>query len=82
LEVAPLSPEEIYEVVHRQPFTPIRVHMSNGRQHDIRHPDDVVVGQEAIAVGVYGEGSRFPSLRLLSIININEIEPLASAKSP
>jgi hypothetical protein len=76
-----MSPEEIYEVVHGQPFTPIRLHVSNGRMHDIRHPDDIVVGQEAIAVGVYAEGARFPSLRLLSILNINEIEPLASARS-
>ncbi len=76
-----MSPEELYEVVHRQPFTPIRIHMSNGRTHDIRHPDDVVVGQEAIAIGVYGEGARFPSLRLLSILNINLIEPVASANS-
>ena len=53
--------------------------MSNGRTHDVRHPDDVVVGQEAIAVGVYAEGARFPSLRMLSIININEIEPVAPA---
>ena len=74
-----MSPEELYEVVHRHPFTPIRLHMSNGRTHDVRHPDDVVVGQEAIAVGVYAEGARFPSLRMLSIININEIEPVAPA---
>jgi hypothetical protein len=46
----------------------------------VRHPDDVVVGQEAIAVGVYGDDARFPSLRLMSIININEIEPLTAAK--
>jgi hypothetical protein len=76
-----MSPEEVYEVVKRQPFAPVRIHMSNGRSHDVRHPDDdVVVGQEAIAVGVYGEGAKFPSLRLLSIININEIEPLTAAK--
>ena len=76
-----MSPEELYEVIKRQPFTPVRLHMSNGRTHDIRHPDDAVVGQEAIAVGVYNEGERFPSLRLLSLININEVEPIAPSRS-
>lgn len=72
-----MSPEEIYEAIKgRQPFEPIRLHMSNGRSHDIRHPDDVVIGAEAIAVGVYTKDEKFPSLRLHSIININEIEPL------
>jgi hypothetical protein len=74
-----MSPDEIYEVLKQQPFRPVRLHMSNGRTHDLKHPDDVIVTAESLAVGVYSEGQRWPTLRMLSLININEIEPLATA---
>jgi hypothetical protein len=54
--------------------------MSNGRMHDVRHPDDAMIGDEVVALGVYEQGAEFPRIRLLSIININEVEPIAAAK--
>jgi hypothetical protein len=76
-----MDPKELHEVIKQQPFTPLRLHMSNGRTHEIRHPDDAIVGEEVLAVGVYENGSEFPRIRLLSIININEVEPIGSALS-
>jgi hypothetical protein len=55
--------------------------MSNGRTHEIRHPDDAIIGDEVVAVGVYEKNSERPRIRLLSLININEIEPVASTAS-
>ena len=74
-----MSPHELHEAIKKQPFRPVRLHMSNGRTHDVRHPDDAIVGDEVVALGVYEGGSEWPRIRLLSIININEVEPLASA---
>jgi hypothetical protein len=76
-----MSPHELHEAIKKQPFAPVRLHMSNGRTHDVRHPDDAIIGDEVIALGVYDEGAEFPRIRLLSIININEVEPISRATS-
>jgi hypothetical protein len=75
-----MSPDELHQAIKKQPFTPVRLHMSNGRTHDVKHPDDAIIGDEVLALGVYDEGADWPRIRLLSIININEVEALASAK--
>jgi len=74
-----MSPHELSEAIKKEPFTPIRLHMSNGRTHDVRHPDDAIIGDEVLALGVYEQGGEWPRIRLLSIININEIEPIVQA---
>ena len=76
-----MSPDEFESVLKTQPFVPVRVHMSNGRTHEIRHPDDAIIGDEVVAIGVYEKDSERPRIRLLSLININEIEPVASTAS-
>jgi hypothetical protein len=75
-----MSPDEFESVLKTQPFVPVRVHMSNGRTHEIRHPDDAIIGEEVVAVGVYENGSERPRIRLLSLININEVEPVSSTQ--
>lgn len=74
-----MSPDEFETVLKTQPFVPVRVHMSNGRTHEIRHPDDAIIGDEVVAIGVYEKNSERPRIRLLSLININEVEPLSPA---
>ena len=76
-----MTPEDFESVLRTQPFVPIRVHMSNGRTHEIRHPDNAIIGDEVVAIGAYENGSERPRIRLLSLININEIEPVTSKRS-
>jgi hypothetical protein len=71
-----MNPDEFESVLKSQPVVPVRVHMSNGRTHEIRHPDNAIVGDEVVAIGVYEPGFERPKIRLLSLININEVEPI------
>ena len=48
-----MTPEDFESVLKTQPFVPVRIHMSNGRTHEIRRPDDAIIGDEVVAVGVY-----------------------------
>jgi hypothetical protein len=73
-----MTPEEFDEVLKNQPFVPVRLRMCNGRMHEIYHPDNAIVGDEVVALGVYEKGSDRPKIRLLSLLNINEVEPIAS----
>lgn len=76
-----MTPEEFESVLKTQPFIPVRLHMSNGRTHEVRHPDNAIVGDEVVALGVYEKGSERPKIRLLSLLNINEVEPLSQVSS-
>ncbi len=73
-----MKPEELIEVLAEQPFVPLRLHMSNGRTHDIRHPEMAIVGEDVVALGIAQEDSERPRIRLVSITHINEIEHIVT----
>ena len=75
-----MRPEEIDAVLNREPFQPIRLHLSDGRTHDVVDADTAHVGSDTVVLGVYDTGTRFPRWRLLSLSQITEIEPLTPAQ--
>jgi hypothetical protein len=73
-----MTAEELIELLAERPFKPLRLHLSDGRIRDIRHPEMAVVAEDAIAIGVpRDEGSRRAyKITHCSIQNIVEVEPL------
>jgi hypothetical protein len=71
-----MKPEELIEFLAERAFVPLRLHMSNGRTHYIRHPEMAIVGEDVVALGVEREDSSLPRIRLVSISHINEAEQL------
>lgn len=76
-----MRPHELIEILAERPFAPLRLHMSNGRTHDIRHPELAIVGQDAVAIGVESDEGELPTIRLISVSHINEIERIPSSTS-
>jgi hypothetical protein len=75
-----MRPEEIDAVLNREPFQPVRFHLSDGRMHDVVDAGTAHVGSDTIVLGVYDTGTRFPRWRLLSLAQITEVEPLTPAQ--
>jgi hypothetical protein len=77
-----MTAEELIELLVERPFKPLRLHLSDGRIRDIRHPEMAVVAEDAIAIGVpRDEGSRRAyKITHCSIQNIVEVEPLDVGK--
>ena len=75
-----MRPEEIDAILQRQPFQPIRIHLSDGRSHDIVDGGTAHVGIDTLVIGVYDTGTSFPRWWLLSLSQITEIEPLTPAQ--
>lgn len=71
-----MKPEELVELLEERPFIPLHLHMSNGRTHEVRHPENAIVGENVVALGVPQPDSEFPRIRLISIPHINEAEQL------
>jgi hypothetical protein len=70
-----MSPDDLREAI--RDYVPLRIHMSNGRSLDIVHRDFVTaIADEAAAVVVQENGRS--KLKLISLININEIERLTA----
>ena len=75
-----MRPEEIDDLLNREPFQPLRVYLSDGRTHDLIDSGTAHVGSDTVVIGIYDTGSRFPRWRLLSLSQITEIEPLTPAQ--
>lgn len=71
-----MAPDDIRDRQAARPFAPFRLYMSNGMSVDIRHPEMLVVADEAISVAVYDKEKDRVGLNYYSIINVNVIEPL------
>jgi hypothetical protein len=74
-----MNPEELERVLGQRPFVPVMLHVSNGQMRDIRHPEAAIVGKRVVAVGVHEEGEKFPNIQLVSLLHINQIEPIGAA---
>jgi hypothetical protein len=66
--------EELTEMLEEPPFIPLRIHMSNGRTHEIRHPENAIVGDYHVALLVVRNSQEL--IRVISLPHINEVEPL------
>lgn len=71
-----MKPEDLIELLEERPFVPLRLHMSNGRMHEVRHPEMAIVGEDIVALGVEREDSVYPRIRLVSLAHVNEVEQI------
>ncbi len=55
-----MQPEELYHLLHQQPFEPFRIHLSDGRVFDIRYPEINMVGTTWIRIGVVSPDDQSP----------------------
>jgi hypothetical protein len=66
--------EELTEMLEERPFNPLVLHMSNGRTHEIRHPENAIIGDYHVGLLVVREGKEL--IRVVSLPHVNEVEPL------
>lgn len=67
-----MTSDTIREFLHRQPFEPFVIRMSNGEVHEVRHPECIIVMKTKVVVG-YPDEDRAVHCTL---IHINSVESL------
>ncbi len=77
-----MEADELYAKVKQYPFEPFRIHLSDGKAYDVRHPEQIMVGRRASHVGIGGNAEGpFQRVAIVSNIHITRIKPLDGEKS-
>ena len=79
-----MSPQELSDMVKRQPFEPFRIVMTDGQGYDIRHPELLMVGTRVAIVGLTTQPAQtlFERHVLVDLLHVIRIEPLPAAAPP
>ena len=71
-----MRPDDLIELVRRQPFAPFRIHVTGGVAYDVWHPDQIIVLQSR-AVLAAGGGNGIPErLEHVALAHVVRIEEL------
>ena len=76
-----MAPEDLRELLRKQPFEPFRLVMTDGVGLDIRHPELLWVGRRIAMVGLTGEPGQtfFERTVQVDLLHVIRIEPLLPA---
>jgi len=76
-----MRPDDLLELVRRQPFAPFRIHITAGGTYDVRHPDQIIVLRSRAVLpagGANGIPEHVDHVELVHIVRIEEL-PTESA---
>ena len=69
--------QEIHAHARKRPFVPIRLFLSDGSSHDVRHPEFILVMQREVVIGTPARGDEIPERAVyIDPIHITRIEPI------
>jgi hypothetical protein len=73
-----LTPDDVRMELRRQPFVPFRLHLTDGRTFEVRHPDMVLVMSRSLVVGIIDPpGSTYPERNeVIALMHVVSLEPL------
>jgi hypothetical protein len=75
-------PEDIHELIRREPFRPFRITLTDGRSYDVRHPELAMVGRTTVAIGLTTNGANEPiydHLVTVDLLHIMQTEHINTA---
>ena len=77
-----MRPSEILNHLRRQPFAPIRIHVSDGASYDVTHPEMMAVTAAVVFIAQPPEKDGVPERSVYcDPVHITRIEPLDGAKA-
>ncbi|MGO9109372.1 MAG: hypothetical protein ACLP9L_09075 [Thermoguttaceae bacterium] len=79
-----MRPDDIRHFLDQRPFQPFRMTLTDGRSHEVCHPELAMIGRSIVAIGVPAPDESqpvFDRLITVSLIHIMQIEPFELQKS-
>jgi len=72
-----MTPETIREHLRRQPFQPFRVFLSDGSEHDVRHPEMALLTRREVIIAVPQHSGQLPERTVIcDLLYVTRIEPI------
>jgi hypothetical protein len=68
--------DDLLNLLRERPFHPFRIHMSDGTNYDIRHPDLAIVLKRYVIIGVSSNGGRPDRVDRCSLLHVVRVEDL------
>lgn len=76
--------QDLQAALHRQPFTPFRLFVSDGATYDIRHSELCVPGRRSVFIGIDESQSdelAYDRYAIVDLTHVTRLEPLEKAPS-
>lgn len=74
-----MTPDNVVELLHRQPFEPFRIVTSSGESYEVKHPEMAWPIRNGVYVGLGGKGTKVPDrAAFVSLFHISAVETLRS----
>jgi hypothetical protein len=80
-----MRPADVLEQVRHQPFVPLLIRLSNGREYLIRHPDLILVGRSTLHIGNPAPDlppGVYDSTDVVSLLHVAQIIPQPGVAAP
>lgn len=74
-----MRPEQLRALLRRQPFIPLRLHLTGGTTYDIRHPEMAFLTRSTVEVGREGQAGSGVADEVVycSLLRVVRVEELA-----
>ena len=71
-----VRPDDLIELIRRQPFAPFRLHITGGNIYEVRHPDQIIVLRSRAVLGVGGDNGVADRLEHVALVHVVRLEEL------
>jgi len=69
-----MRPDDLHEFTRRRPFVPFRIHATDGKVYEIRHPDQAIPLRSRVVIGVGGDDTTPDRVEHLALVHIVRLE--------
>jgi hypothetical protein len=69
---------ELVQLIRQGPFVPLRLHLTDGTAYEIRHPDQIIVMNGRIDIGIVSDTATGVAERVehCSLLHLVRVEPI------
>ena len=72
---------ELYSVLHKVPFSPFRIQLTNGQSHVIQHPDFAMLKRTSVVIGLSSGQDDIPDDHIeCDLLHVVAIEPVNGSR--
>jgi hypothetical protein len=77
-----MPPEDLRKKLQTRPFRPFRIHLSDGAEYDVMHPELLLLGRRSLVLGLASRPEevlyeRTIDIELIHIVRMESIETTA-----